>query len=104
MVIFCKYCNNLLSVNTIDDTLKFECNSCHTKYDATDEDSLRYEDTRGGNIMIFNKILQTASKDPINPKVYKKCPKCRYELAKQVRLGDEMKLINTCLKCNHQWI
>lgn len=104
MVIFCKYCKNLLLVNTIDNVLKFECNSCHSKYDSSAEDSLRYEDTKGGNIMIFNKILQNAGKDPANPKVYKKCSRCQYEIAKQVRLGDEMKLINTCINCNYQWI
>jgi len=100
---FCQFCNNLLIPNIRDNALKFECKSCLSIYSSKPEDTLRYEEIKGGNILIYDKILSLAALDPVNPKVEIVCPKCSNNIAKQVRLGDDMRLINTCLKCNFQW-
>lgn len=104
MVLFCTNCNNLLYVNTASNILEFQCKSCLIKYESNPEDSLRFEDTKNSNILIFSKILKRANLDPVNPKKKVKCNRCSYDTVKQVRLGDDMRLINTCIKCNFQWL
>ena len=101
---FCQYCNNLLQPNTHGEKLTFECKSCYSIYPSQPKDTLRYEEIKGGNILIYDKILAGAAHDPLNPKIYLICPQCSNNLAKQIRLGDDMRLINTCLKCNYQWM
>jgi hypothetical protein len=39
----------------------------------------------------------------MNPKVKKECS-CGSDVVRQVRLGEDMKLINTCINCNKQWL
>jgi len=103
--LFCCYCSNLLVPKIHDDELIFECLTCHEFYASTDEDSLRFEETKEQNIMIYSKLLNKAVNDPANPKVHKKCPKCGYHIAKLIRLGSDMKIILTCYnsKCRNQW-
>ena len=98
---FCQICANLLEVDTVNDQLKFTCMSCHSRYDATDDDSLRYEEVKGSDIAIFKKILEKIAEDPANPKIFRDCksPKCGGNIAKYVRLGDEMKVVYSCIKC-----
>jgi DNA-directed RNA polymerase subunit M/transcription elongation factor TFIIS len=99
--IFCKICNNLLAYITTADESYFKCNKCQQIYQPEEKDSLRYEDS--GAEPIYGVILKYAGQDPVNPKVYAKCEKCNNEIAKQVRIGSDMKLINVCTKCNFQW-
>jgi DNA-directed RNA polymerase subunit M/transcription elongation factor TFIIS len=102
MSLFCKYCNNLLIPVTTSDTLHFKCAQCAHTEEPSDEDTLRFEEVSGINFGVYKEILLTAGKDPVNPKVVKKCT-CGSSRVRQVRLGREMKLINTCIKCNKQW-
>jgi DNA-directed RNA polymerase subunit M/transcription elongation factor TFIIS len=104
MKLFCDYCNTLLGINTKDDNFYFKCQRCFTTYKAEDDDSLRYEETKSGNLSIFNKILSNVARDPVNLKKIIKCPKCKHNIAKAVRIGKEMRLINVCEKCEFQWI
>jgi len=78
--------------------------SCFTTYKSEDDDSLRYEETTGGNLIIFQTILNNAANDGMNLKAYVACPKCKHGLAKSVRLGSELRLIYICEKCKFQWI
>jgi hypothetical protein len=73
-------------------------------YQPTVEDTLRYEDVKGANIVASKTILQNMNRDPCNPKVYRNCPTCKHPLARQVRVGEDMRLINACIKCNNQWL
>lgn len=104
MPLFCEVCNNLLSKISTADTFYFNCVKCKSNYKPTDNDSLRYESTHDTNIAVYNIILQNARKDPVNPKVNKKCKKCDNNIVKQVRLTDDMRLINVCTECNEQWL
>lgn len=106
MKYFCDRCNNLLSVTTTNDELLYRCMPCYATYKSDDDDTLRYEETTGGNLIIFQTILKQAAKDPVNLKEHVSCPKCKHNIAKQVRLGSEMRLINICdnPKCKFQWI
>lgn len=101
---FCDNCHNLLDINTTNDELTFKCLTCYVVYKSEDDDSLRYEETQGGNLIIFQTILNKAMKDPVNLKAHVACPKCKYHTAKRVRLGTELRLINICEECGFQWI
>jgi DNA-directed RNA polymerase subunit M/transcription elongation factor TFIIS len=104
MKYFCDNCNNLLDINTTNDTLSFKCLTCYATYKSEDNDSLRYEETDGGNLIIFQTILNKAVDDPVSLKAYTSCPKCKHNIAKRVRLGTELRLINICEGCKFQWI
>ena len=104
MKLFCDICDNLLYVSTNNNVLHFRCNTCHLSYKSTDDDTLRYEETNDKNLVIFNKILDKATKDPVNIKVYKNCPKCKHNIATNVRIGKDLSLINICQKCEFQWV
>jgi len=104
MKYFCDNCHNLLDINTTNDELTFKCLTCYAVYKSEDDDSLRYEETQGGNLIIFQTILNKAMKDPVNLKAHVTCPKCKYHTAKRVRLGTELRLINICEECGFQWI
>lgn len=102
--LFCDKCHNILVSSTANDQLTFKCQTCFTVYKGDDDDTLRFEETKGGNIGIFRKILDTAADDPVNLKAYVDCPKCKHNIAKRVRLGKEMKLLNVCIKCKTLWM
>jgi len=104
MPMFCKLCNNLLSIITTADEFYFKCVKCQINYTPDKKDSLRYEDTTGANLVIYKTILKNAGRDPVNPKVKKKCKKCKNTIVKQVRLSNDLRLINVCIKCNNQWL
>lgn len=104
MPLFCQICENLLSVITTADSFYFKCISCQNIYQPDEKDTLRYENTKGTNLLIYKSILKNAGRDPVNPKVDKTCTSCNNNIARQVRLGDDMRLINICTKCNKQWI
>jgi DNA-directed RNA polymerase, subunit M/Transcription elongation factor TFIIS len=97
--LYCEICSNLLGVDIVNDTLIFICASCQSRYEAQDDDSLRYEEVKGSDIAIFQKILEKIADDPANPKVFRDCKKCKHNIAKYVRLGEEMKLVYSCVKC-----
>jgi DNA-directed RNA polymerase subunit M/transcription elongation factor TFIIS len=89
----------MLGMDIINDNLVFICNSCHERYEAADNDSLRYEEVKGSDIAIFSKILDKIADDPVNPKIARECKTCKNKFAKYVRLGDEMKVVYACTKC-----
>ncbi len=103
MPLFCPACNNLLTVITKADAFYFNCLNCHQSYKPTDEDTLRHEEVNNSKFLNYRIILQNANRDPMNPKVKKECA-CGHDMARQVRLGSDMKLINVCIKCNKQTI
>lgn len=105
--IFCKKCNNLLITSIAKNTneLQFFCNLCKQPYNANKDDSLRYMSSKGSEISsIYNNLIEHADEDPVTPKIYANCPKCKYNIAKQVRLGKEMKILHICIKCKHKWL
>lgn len=104
MKYFCDNCNTLLDISTINDELTFKCLTCFTTYKSEADDSLRYEETQSGNLIIFQTILNEAVNDSANIKERVTCPKCKNNLAKSVRLGNELRLIHICIKCKFQWI
>lgn len=103
MSLFCSTCNNLLEALTTADTFQFQCIKCTKITEPTASDTLRYSEGQGTNLQVYRAILFNAGKDPVNPKVRKEC-KCGNNTVRQVQLGNEMKLINTCIACNEQWL
>ncbi len=103
MHLFCDNCRNLLTMVTTPDTFVFKCNKCEIIKEPEITDYEVYKLISGTDLDIFRSLLTHAGKDPVNPKVNKKC-KCGHNIAKQVRLGNEMRLVNTCVKCNKQWL
>ena len=104
MKYFCDRCKNLLDVLTANDKLIYKCQTCYTVYNSEDDDSLRYEETQGGDLDLFRTILANAKDDPVNLKARITCPKCKHHIAKCVRLGKELKLINVCEECDFRWM
>lgn len=101
---FCETCNNLLSVIATSDEFYFKCIKCQLTYRPSEDDSLRFESTKGTNLIVYKTILKNAGRDPVNPKVRKPCDGCASTIVRQVRLGDDMRLINICINCDKQWI
>lgn len=103
MPLFCANCGNLMTIVTTADSFNYQCNKCMKFDKAEANDTLVYEKVNRTNLTIYKSILCTAGQDPVNPKVRKNCA-CGEQFARQVRLGSEMKLIDTCIKCGHQSI
>ena len=100
--LFCKICANLLTVVTTADNFYFKCSKCQEVYQPTEKDTIRHEEIKGSELSMYKMILLNAGMDPVNPKVKRTCT-CGHNLAKQVRLGSEMRVINICTSCNRQW-
>lgn len=92
-----------MTIATTADEFHYQCNKCMTVEKPANKDTLVFEDVTGTNLIIYKSILKNAGRDPVNPKVLRKCS-CGSKFAKQVRLGNEMKLINTCIACGEQWL
>ncbi len=103
MPLFCSTCRNLMAITTTADSFKYQCRKCMHFEMPSARDTLVYENVVGTNLTIYKPILYNAGKDPVNPKVYRMC-KCGNKFARQVRLGSEMRLINTCTECSDQWL
>lgn len=103
MPLFCSVCRNLMTIATTANAFHYQCGKCMTFEAPSDRDTLVHEDVSGTNLTIYKAILYNAGKDPVNPKVRRAC-KCGNQFARQVRLGNEMKLINTCTACGEQWL
>ncbi len=99
MKLFCKICNNILEMRIVNNELEFLCISCNSHYEADADDSLRYEDIKGTDIAIFKPIINKLSEDIMNPKVQKACGNCPGQFARYVRLGDDKKIIYSCIEC-----
>ena len=100
--LFCSLCQNVYSVISTSDKLSFKCQKCKNVAEPTVEDSLRYEQ-KAINLSVYSTLLRNAGGDPVNPKVNRNCPKCKHHIAKQIRIGTDMRLINTCIKCDYHW-
>lgn len=103
---YCEHCDNRLRPNFNNDELTFKCQSCHLNYKSDPEDTLRRERTKESNIMIYEKILNKAVADPATIKASLNCKdsKCKGDIVKQVRIGNDMRLYNICITCNFQWL
>jgi DNA-directed RNA polymerase subunit M/transcription elongation factor TFIIS len=71
---FCDNCNNLLKADIADNELIFKCMSCYATYKSEPDDSLRYEESNVGNLVIFQTILNKAVRDNVNIREYIPCP------------------------------
>ena len=100
----CDNCHNLMEVNTLHGYLQFVCRACDTYKKATPEDSLRFAEDSKSSSQLSAVLLNKAQYDPANPLVKISCPKCKHQLARQIRTKKEMILINTCMKCSNHWI
>lgn len=103
-MLFCSTCNNLLNIITSSSSFYFKCDRCAKNYEPTDDDSLRFDQTKETDFLIYKSILRNAGKDPVNPKYNEKCHKCENSIVKRVMLGNEMRLISVCTKCSTQWV
>jgi DNA-directed RNA polymerase subunit M/transcription elongation factor TFIIS len=99
----CKICQNLLTVITTHDNMFFTCVKCYVNYQPEINDSLLYVEKKGTDLSIYGVMLKYAGKDPVNPKIRKDCIACDNKILRQVRLGNDMKLINICIKCDKKW-
>lgn len=87
--------------------LIFSCNDCG--YDKVPEEGKAvklYErsikETTGFDIDLNN--IHLLGKDPINPRIYAKCEKCKSDVLLYVISHDEMTRMLICPECNTYWI
>lgn len=95
---FCAKCHNILTTIINNDIMKKKC-FCGEIVPANDSDTLVYQETYTNNLYVFRNVIRNASRDPTNLKVQNKCRKCGHNFARQVRIGDNMTLITSCIKC-----
>lgn len=94
----CANCGSLNIAITTPDILKFKCIRCETETKHTNIDTLTYRNSKFNGFHV--ELLKNICKDPINPLIKSVCSNCKYEWAKEVVVGDDMKYIQQCLKCN----
>ena len=104
MPLFCIYCNNLLEKVSTASEFYFNCVKCVQKYDIEEDDVIQFEENSSNNLNMAQILLLHAADDPVNPKIEKKCSKCNHGYARQIRVGKDMRLIDTCIGCKHQEI
>ncbi len=103
MVKFCDICSKLLVIDTTPTTCRFICTNCNDRVtELTDEDTLLYERNIGQEIYKYGSILRNAGKDQLNKRVELKCSKCSHAYSRQVRIGEDLRLINVCESCDNQ--
>jgi DNA-directed RNA polymerase subunit M/transcription elongation factor TFIIS len=99
---FCKKCEALLEKNTNKKILRFNCPKCGDIEKASAEDTMIFEETRV-KITSFTTLIKKAGGDR---SIFKKridCKSCGGEFMKQIRLPNNLRLLNVCIdaKCGH---
>lgn len=102
--LLCDICNNLLSNISTPDKLKFKCNKCQILYDPKDNDTMQYEEKNESDISAYKTLILNASKDPVASLDVRQCSNCDNKLVSQIRLTENMQLMNICIKCNKAWL
>lgn len=104
MPYFCEMCHNLLLRITTVDKFYYLCGKCREIYQPGDDDTMMYGESSNTSLVMHKTILQNAGHDPANPKEYRTCGKCKNNIVRQIRIGENKKLINICTKCDEKWI
>ena len=105
MAKFCDVCEALLIPIYTDEKMAFQCVPCRIAFPPEPVDTLRYEKNKVMDTAIHELALTRAADDPTNIKANIKCiNSCGGTIVKQIRVGDDMKLFNTCLKCKTSWL
>ena len=104
MKLFCDHCSNKLVISTDADVLSFKCINCFVLYKSEDDDTLLYEKIKNNTITVYENILNNAKLDNLNIKEFTSCPKCKIHISSTVRVGEEMRVINICEKCDFKWL
>lgn len=100
---FCTSCNNVLYMVTRPDSFTYYCNTCAKTYVPEDRDTMLYDYNKNTDTSIHRNLLYYAGRDPVNQKEFKICEGCGHNIATQIRIGDNMILVSTCVKCGNQW-
>ena len=104
MKLFCDNCDNKLTISTENDILSFKCINCFQVYKSEDDDTLLYEKIKNNTIKVYENVLNNAKHDNLTIREYATCPTCKHHISKTVRIGDEMRIVNICEKCDFKWI
>lgn len=99
----CNSCKNLLVTIASNSNLIFKCHTCDIERKPNAVDSLRFSDIKGTAIRGHKILLKHAGRDPTNLKMIRSCPKCNYKYARSIRMGKDLQLVHTCIKCAHHW-
>jgi DNA-directed RNA polymerase subunit M/transcription elongation factor TFIIS len=103
---FCDNCQNILTISTHNDILKYICNTCLTEVPADVEDTLMLNVSLKESETLYKSeiYLNLASKDHIAPLINKNCTNCDETIIKQISIGENGQGIFVCPKCNHKFI
>jgi DNA-directed RNA polymerase subunit M/transcription elongation factor TFIIS len=81
----------------------YKCDKCQKVKMPSAADTMLYEESANPDLTIHTNIINSAARDPVNPKAYRDCKACGYNIVKQVRINRTMNLINVCVQCENKW-
>lgn len=102
---FCKVSMCLLEEITSKDKLMFKSSKLGTIYEAQPEHTMLASESVGElhSISKYKNTLSVSAYDPINPRErIEGCEKCGKKIVSLQRLGDEKRVVYSCL-CGNQW-
>jgi DNA-directed RNA polymerase subunit M/transcription elongation factor TFIIS len=95
---FCDKCQFLLEELTSTGKLMFKCNKCGSVTEARPEHTLlENEELDTDSAAKFENSIRTTPYDPINPREYNPCPKCKRTIRSYQLLGDEKTKVTVCV-------
>lgn len=85
-------------------SLKFRSIRTGATYDATNEDTLLASNSEGQVDLMskYKNTIRYTAYESINPCMEEPCPKCKRAITRFQRLGENKKVIHSCL-CGHKW-
>src|SRR5271168_4347340 len=85
-------------------SLKFRSIRTGATYDAVADDTLLASNSEGQVDLMskYRNTIRYTAYEPINPRMLEPCPKCKRSVTSFQRLGDNKKVIHSCL-CGHKW-
>ena len=80
------------------DEILFNCPSCYTTIEGTDDDCLILRgDIKAKEVANkFDKLVQNLAHDPTNQKVRRQCPDCGYMYMVQAFIGEQETVVYKC--------
>lgn len=100
---YCEICKNINQLSTKTDKILFICTACANSREGTSEDTLIDTDNTIELLDAYRNLIKFGRFDIVNPTVERKCQNssCDSNLMKKIRIGQELKQIFLCTKCDY---
>ena len=96
----CDVCNNYMLSNEQLDSFRFHCVACNVERELSDEASLRFEEKKNTNPLVYKTIARNLKDDPAAEKVLRMCPYCHtHSYMRKTRLNENLRVRVACMTC-----